>query len=116
MKKKKQNQENYLDRIPSRNEELQWETDNSGIVTLLIENKGIMNRIAQVCFKKPKISYVHLDEMGSFIWLLLDGTTSIMDLGPKVSEKFEDAETMLYERLAKYVQILESYGFVKTQR
>ena len=45
-----------------------------------------------------------------------DGTTSIMDLGPKVSEKFEDAETMLYERLAKYVQILESYGFVKTQR
>ena len=31
--------------------------------TLEIENKGIVNKICQKLFKKPKISYVHLDKM-----------------------------------------------------
>ena len=29
--------------------------------------------MAQKLLKKPKISYIHLDERGSFIWLKIDG-------------------------------------------
>ena len=109
MKKK----ENYLDKIPCRNGEIKWETDDSGIVTMLVENKGFFNKIAQKFFGRPEISYIHLDELGSFIWKLIDGETTIAGMGKAVDEKFGEAAHPLYERLAKYIQILESYKFVE---
>ena len=93
--------------------EIEWSQDENGIVTLSVENKGVFNRIAQTLFKKPKISYIHFDEIGSFIWPLLDGEKMILEFGELVDERFGEAAHPLYERLAKYFQILESYGFVR---
>lgn len=112
MKKKNIILENYLDKKPMRPEFLNWKKDDNGVVTLEVQNKGIFNRIAQKLLKKPKISYIHLDEMGSFIWPLLDGKKTIMELGEDVEKKFGKDAHPLYERLAKYFQILESYGFI----
>lgn len=109
----KNNNENFLDNKPIRNENIGWSTDDNGIVTLEIENKGVFNRIAQKLFKKPKISYVHLDEMGSFVWPVIDGEKDITELGKLVDEHFGEKAHPLYERLAKYFQILHSYGFIK---
>lgn len=105
--------ENYLERIPKRPDKFTYTVSDEGIVTLNIENKGIFNKIAQKFFRKPKISYVHLDEMGSFIWPIMDGKMDITEIGKLVEEKFGDAANPLYERLAKYFQILDSYGFVE---
>ena len=111
-KKKNIISENYLERIPVRAPQLKWSADAEGKVTLEIENKGAFNRIAQKLFKKPKISYVHLDETGSFVWPLLDGEKSILALGELVDARFGEKAHPLYERLARYFQILDSYGFV----
>ena len=104
-------EENYLEKVPVRGN-FEWTTDDDGIVTLQIENKGIFNRIAQKLFKKPRISYVHLDKMGSFIWPIIDGEKSILDIAETVDSKFGEDAKPLYERLAKFFQILSSYGFV----
>lgn len=104
--------ENYLENIPVKQEDLRWEFDDKGLVTLYVHNTGIMKKITQVLLKKPEYTQVHLDENGSFIWPLIDGEKNIIDLGKDVKEHFgEDAEP-LYPRLAKFFQILESYGFV----
>ncbi len=110
--KKKNQHTNYLDLIPERNPELGWEADENGIVTLSKNNKGIANRIAQILFRKPKVSYIHLDETGSFVWPLIDGEKSIFELGKSVKEHFGDKAEPLYERLAKYFSVLVSCGFV----
>ncbi len=104
--------ENYLSKIPARPEAIKWTVGDDGIVTLEIENKGAFNRIAQKLFRRPKISYIHLDETGSFLWPLMDGKRTITDLGVLVDEKFGEASHPLYERLATYFKILDSYGFV----
>lgn len=109
---KKKNSENYLEKKPIR-ANIQWDTDENGNITLHVENKGAMNKIAQVLFKKPKISYIHLDEMGNFIWPLLDGEKDITEIGKEVKDHFGDKAEPLYERLAKYIQTLESYRFVE---
>ena len=112
MMKNKRKSGNYLSRIPKRNETISWKEDENGVITLEIENKGVMNRICQKLFKKPKISYVHLDEMGSFVWPIIDGKKDITEIGKYVEEHFGEKANPLYERLAKFFQILESYGFV----
>ena len=113
MMKNKKNVGNYLSRIPKRNETISWKEDENGVITLEIENKGVMNRICQKLFKKPNISYVHLDEMGSFVWPIIDGKKDITEIGKYVEKHFGEKANPLYERLAQYFKILESYGFVK---
>lgn len=105
-------EQNYLELNPKRNEAIRYSADENGTITLEIDNKGLMNRIAQKLFKKPKVSFVHLDEMGSFVWPLIDGETDIIRIGELVKEHFGEKAEPLYERLAKYFKILESYGFV----
>ncbi len=109
---KNKEKENYLEKIPLKNSEINWTEDSEDIVTLEIENKGTLKKITQKLFKKPKVSYIHLDEFGSFVWKITDGESDIIELGKKVSERFGDSAEPLYERLAKFYQILESHGFV----
>lgn len=116
MSKKKTIPANFLEFKPSRCEKITWTRDDEGNITLEIENKGLFNKIAQKLFKKPKISYVHLDETGSFVWPLLDGEINVLVLGEKVREFFGEKAEPLYERLCKYLQILESYGFIKLDK
>lgn len=108
---KNKNTENYLEKKPMRSEKIAW-SEEDGIVTLEIENKGVWNRIFQKLLNKPKISYIHLDEFGSFVWKLIDNEKNIVEIGKSVKEKFGDKAEPLYERLAKYFQILESYHFI----
>lgn len=111
--KKNQPDENYLEKIPIISTWLTWSQDEKGLVTLDIENKGIMKKITQVLLKKPKVSHIHLDKIGSFIWLLIDGEKRISDFGEPMEEHFGDEAKPTYERLAKFFQVLESYGFVE---
>ena len=110
----KKNSKNYLEFVPIRN--IERFSEENGVITLEIENKGFFNRLAQKLLKKPKISYIHLDEMGSFVWPLIDGERNITDIGVFVKVHFGDKAEPLYERLAKYFKVLGSYGFVKFKK
>ena len=113
MRKKEKITENYLEKIPSRNPSIEWTVDDEGSVTLNIPNSGIFNKLAQKLFEKPPVTYVHLDAHGSFVWQLADGNRDIISLGEDVKAKFGEAAEPLYPRLAKYFQILDSYGFIE---
>lgn len=104
--------ENYLDKVPMRNDKYKWSFDDNGVVVLEVENKGVFNRIAQKLLKKPPVTFVHLDKMGTFLWPILDGEADITALGEKVRAEFGDEANPLYERLVKYFEILQSYGFI----
>ncbi len=104
--------ENYLEKIPCRKDSIAWSIKENGEVTIEIENKGVFNRIFQLLLKKPKITYIHLDEMGSFIWPLLDGETDITALGEKVKNHFGEKAEPLYPRLVKYFEILKNCKFI----
>ena len=105
---------NYLDMVPSRGS-MDWHAGEDGRVTLEIENRGVFHTIAQKLFRKPRISYVHLDELGSFIWQRIDGVQTVGELAGPVKEQFGEAAEPLYPRIARYFQVLESYGFVTLQ-
>lgn len=111
--KKNIKEEIYLEKKPICKNGLNWSKDESGNVTLEMENKGVANRIMQKLIKKPKTSYIHLDEMGSFVWPLMDGEKDILEIGKFVEEHFGEKANPLYERLSQYFKTLEKYNFIE---
>lgn len=113
MKNSNQLSQNYLERKPLLSNSVVHKCDDDGIVTLEIENRGIMNRIAQKLFFKPKLSYIHLDELGSYAVQCADGRRDILQIGEMVKVRFGEKAEPLYERLAKFFQIMDSYSFIE---
>lgn len=112
MKKKKQ-QKNYLDLIPERAPEISWSEDENSNIILSVENTGFFNRIAQKLFKRPRFTQVHMEKYGSFLWPLLDGEKTVMELAQLQKEAFGEEVEPLYPRVVKYFQIMESYHFIR---
>jgi hypothetical protein len=115
MARKNKKSENYLDMIPFHNEKYGWKQDEEHIVTILVENKGVFNRMAQKFLKKPKVSQIHLEEMGSFIWLQMDGKRSVYDIAQQVQQEFGEKAEPLYDRLVTYLRMLQDYEFVRVR-
>ena len=70
---KNKDSKNYLDFVPEKNPEIEYEADEDGIITVLIEWKGFYHKIAQKLFRRPRVSDIRLDEFGSFVWNAGDG-------------------------------------------
>ncbi len=114
-KKKETVSGNYLDYIPSHGTDTRFEVSDEGKITIFVENKGVFNWIAQKLFHRPRVSQIHLDKMGNFIWPLMDGDRSIQQIALLVKEQFGDEAEPLYNRLVQYIRNLESYGFVEVK-
>ena len=112
----KRQKENYLEKIPVRKEKYRFTESDDGLVTIEIDNKGFFNRLLQKIAKKPKVSYVHLDENGSFVWKQIDGKRDIIKIGELVEEHFGDAANPVYERLVQFFAMLERAGFIEFKK
>ena len=110
MKKSKMN---YLDYIPVKNEELEWEMTDNGVVMIYRTNKKWMERITQVLLKKPKVTKIELEEYGTFIWPLIDGKRSVYDIAQLVKEEFGDKAEPLYERLVAYFRSMDANNLIQ---
>lgn len=97
--------ENYLDHIPVKNPEIEYETNESGKVTVFIEWKGFYHRIAQKIFRRPRVSDVKMDDLGSFVWLSIDDEKDVHQLSKELDAKYPKMEKSL-SRLIKFLEIL----------
>lgn len=82
------------------------------VVVLDIENTGVFNKIAQKLFGKPRVTHVHLDEFGSFVWRQIDSKRTVAQIAETVHEQFGEAAEPLHPRIVKYLQIVKSYNFI----
>ncbi len=101
-----------MDYIPKRNALYEWKLNQIEHVEIGVQNRGIMNRVMQLLLRKPKISWIELDDMGSFIWEQLDGHRSIFSVAGLVKEQFGEQAEPLYERLCEYIKILHNNSFI----
>lgn len=110
--KDKSNSANYLEYVPVPKKGLTYEISD-GKVTIFQENRGVFHFIAQKFWKKPRVSQIHLDEMGNFIWPLMDGRRDIMAISALIHEEFGEKAEPLYNRVVQYFKTLTAYGFVE---
>lgn len=104
--------DNFVDRVYKITDGLVWDVSDDGVVVVDMENKGFANKVAQRFFKRPEVSHITLEGMGSFIFRQIDGVRSVYDIGAVLKEEYKDEAEPLYERLSVYMKQLETNGFV----
>ena len=103
-------EKNYIDNIPKTNKE--WEITEEGLVEIKVENTGLFNTIAQKFFKKPRYSFIKLDEYGSCVWKQIDGHKTIYEIGKALRSEHKSAAEQLYERLSTFFGILKRNNYI----
>ena len=86
---------NYLDYIPVKNPDIDYETNEKGTITVFIRWEGFFNKIAQKFFHRPKVSSIDLDDYGSFVWGIIDDKKDIYTLSKELDQKFPNMEKSL---------------------
>ena len=97
-KKSKKNEKNYLDFIPVKNPDIEYETDENGIVTVFIEWKGFYHKIAQKIFRRPRVSDIN-DEK------------DVHQLSKEMESEFPKMEKSL-SRLIKFLEIMKDNNLI----
>ena len=109
---KDKNQRNYLDFVPIKNPDIEYQTGDNGKVTVFIEWKGFYHRIAQKFFHRPRVSDIQLDDYGSFVWLAIDDNKDVHQLSKELDARFPNMEKSL-SRLIKFLEILRDNHLVR---
>lgn len=104
--------DNYLNYIPGHNALFPFQKKENGRIEVEVKNRGLFNRIAQIFFKRPKKSYIELDEFGSFVWEQIDGKRTIYDICMLIKERFGEEAEPLFERAVTFFQILRRNTFI----
>ncbi len=99
--------------VPVICESITWDIDTEGLVVVHVENKGIMKRLTQLILKKPKVSHIHLDEIGSYVWRHIDAQSTVAEIAVGFEQHFGERVQPTYERLGQYFSTLVSCGFVR---
>ena len=107
---------NYLEQIPVRNPDFTWKENEQGTVTVDMVHRGFFPMLAQKLWITPKVSHIKLDCFGSFVWKQIDGNRNLIEIGVMVKEEFGEKCEQLYERLAKYFEMLKNNKFVEFRR
>jgi hypothetical protein len=112
MKDKKE--DNFLLYIPKRkHEEFKIEKDS---VKLIFHHDKLIEKFIRWLVKKPNISDVELDKVGSKVWTLIDGESSVFDIGQGLLSEFGKSCEPVYDRLIMYLRYLSKKGWIYFER
>ena len=107
-RKKEGNALLYVPKIKYNN----WEV-KGGKVLITLEHNKLVERVVGWLFKKPKVTDIKLDEMGTKVWMCIDGQKNIYDIGNEIKEFFGESCEPVYERLILYIGYLCKKNWVE---
>lgn len=111
--KKQKISRTVLQMVPQKRAGISWREEQSGLVVVKMEHHGFYAKIAQVCFHKPRVSNIKMDEFGSYIWKQIDGTRNLQEIALLLKKRFGQEAEPLYDRFISFIRILSHYGFVQ---
>lgn len=107
-------QDNFLLYVPQKKHR-QWEERN-GKVYLVFHHDRAAEKFLRWLVKKPYVSDVELDELGSTTWKLIDGENTVHIIAEKLVEKYGDKCQPVYDRLIMYMRYLNKKGWIAFER
>jgi len=110
----RRNKDNFLLYIPRKNHHNWIEKD--GKVYLIFIHDKIAEKIVQKLFKKPRVTDIKLDEIGTYVWHLIDDNRNVYEIGKCLFEKYGKDCEPVYDRLIMYLRYLNKKGWIRFRK
>lgn len=114
--KKIRKSDNILELVPSIIDTQKFRITEEGQVQIIIKRDKLLDRLVRKFAKTPEYMYIDLDDVGGFIWNLIDGYRTIGDIGIELQEEYGDLVEPLYERLSMYITILRNNKWISLNK
>lgn len=120
-RKRRPKGQNILDLVPVRSPDFRFrilerpareakprEPGAAGTVSISVPrfSGSLGQHICRIVRLNPEFN-LNLDSYGSFVWLLIDGKTTVRELGVQLREEYGEKVEPLYGRLAVFLSLLE---------
>lgn len=92
---------------------IDWEQDQTGRVYLIKEKtrNRFLKKIIDM-FHKSQYFHIHLDELGTSAWLLIDGKKSVNEICRQMKEEFGERLHQAEGRVSFFFAMLKKNKFV----
>ena len=109
-----ENKDNFLDFVPDRIIDWDFEKDRKDKVYLIKERtkSKILKRIISA-LGRDQFFHIHLDEFGSYAWLSIDGKKTIGEIVLLMKERFKDKIEPAEQRVSYFFGMLKKNDFIK---
>lgn len=98
---------------PLRNPLLEWERDEEGLVRVRVPRKDTRwVKVLSRAFYVPQGKTYSLDEPGSFVWELCDGSTDVRTIVHRFARQFKLTRKEAEASTLEYFRLLARKGFV----
>ncbi|WP_411680316.1 PqqD family protein [Clostridium thailandense] len=102
------NNEEVLNIIFKISNNLEYEVDKEGIVTILEKQDHKVQRFfRKLKFGIPEYKKISMDEYGSYVFLQIDGKKTVRDIGEELEVKYGDKAHPIYERLLLFLNHID---------
>ncbi|WP_240876192.1 PqqD family protein [Shimazuella soli] len=101
--------------IPKKKEKIsfRFSTEESGILYVQIPRTNLLERLSIKYLGQPAHHEVKLDELGSFVIQLCDGSYPVHVIEDRITEHFGCKAAPIRERLIAFLSILEANDWIE---
>jgi hypothetical protein len=105
---------NFLDLVPEKT--CQWEKTGDNKINLMVprfKNRWLKKIAARL--GKTEIVRIAMDDNGSLVWQLIDGSNTVDEIGRSMANLKTDDESIeqVYQRLMEFITILSRNRFIR---
>lgn len=108
---KKKEEKNFLLYIPEKKHTVYEERNNK--VYLVFHHNKLIEKVTSKLFRKPRVSDIELDDLGSSVWKLIDGKNNVYDITQKLQKQYGEKCEPINERLILYLRYLNRRNWIK---
>lgn len=98
---------------PMRNSVIEWERNAAGEALLKVpRRKDRTGRFFAFWFRMPETQAVQLDEVGTFVWELCDGTNTVESIVQRMARQYQMNRREVEISVTTYLQTLAERNFI----
>lgn len=102
------NNKDVLSLIFRVKDNLEYEVNNDGIVTVLEkQDHKLQNLLRKINFNIPKYKKIEMDKLSSDVFLQINGERSVKDIGEYLEDKYGEQVNPLYDRLLVFLNHID---------
>ncbi|SHK67947.1 Coenzyme PQQ synthesis protein D (PqqD) [Clostridium cavendishii DSM 21758] len=113
MKPREKNKENFMLYIPIKKHSTYEE--RKGKIYLMFYHDKFIEKFASKVFKKPKVTDIELDEIGSYVWSIMDSKRNVLEILDMLNSKFPSDSDNMTNRLILFLRYLNRRNWIKFQ-